>query len=89
MSLVEKIVYLADYIDDSRSFEDCVKLREIFWSADLLGMSDSEREIHLSKTLITSYDMTLAALIADNAPISEDTFKARNSLIVELCGEVN
>ena len=33
MALFEKLLYLADYIDMSRDFEDCVKLREIFFSA--------------------------------------------------------
>ncbi len=89
MSLLEKIVYLADYIDMSRKFEDCVRLRAIFWDAEPEKMSDSEREAHLTKTLITSFDMTLASLISEDAPISDDTFKARNSLIVSLCGEVN
>ena len=85
MTLIEKIVYLADYIDDSRTFADCVKLRHIFWDADPTKMSDEERHIHLSKTLLVSFDMTLAALISENAPISDDTFKARNSLILSLC----
>ena len=89
MTLLEKIVYLADYIDESRKFDDCVKLRQIFWDAEPEKMSESERDIHLSKTLLVSFDMTLASLISENAPISDDTFKARNSLILSLCGEVN
>ena len=89
MTLTEKIVYLADYIDESRKFEDCVKLRHIFWDACPEKMSEEERNIHLTKTLIESFNMTLAGLIAENAPISDDTFKARNSLILSLCGEVN
>ena len=87
MSIVEKIVYLADYIDESRKFDDCVKLRHIFWDAKPEEMTEKERDIHLTKTLILSFDMTLSGLIADNAPVSDDTFKARNSLIVSLCGE--
>jgi len=34
MTLGEKIIYLADYIDESRTFPDCVALRKSFWSAD-------------------------------------------------------
>ena len=87
MSIVEKIVYLADYIDESRKFDDCVKLRHIFWDANPEELAEKERDIHLTKTLILSFDMTRSGLIADNAPVSDDTFKARNSLIVSLCGE--
>ena len=52
-------------------------------------MSEEERNMQLTKTLIESFNMTLSGLIAENAPISDDTFKARNSLILSLCGEVN
>ena len=89
MALLEKIIYLADYIDESRTFDDCVKLRRLFWDAEPGKMNESERDIHLSKTLLVSFDMTLASLISENAPISDDTFKARNSLILSLCREVN
>ena len=89
MSLCEKIVYLADYIDESRKFEDCVKLRHVFWDACPENMSEEERDIHLTKTLVVSFNMTLAGLVADNVPISDDTFKARNSLLLSLCGGVN
>ena len=32
MSICEKIIFLADYIDMSRKFDDCVKLRNYFCS---------------------------------------------------------
>lgn len=82
MSLLEKIVYLADYIDESRTFPDCVALRNLFWDAVPEKMSPEEREAHLDQVLIRSFDMTLAGLIEDGAPVSDDTFSARNSLIV-------
>ena len=89
MTLMEKIVYLADYIDESRKFEDCVKLRHIFWDAEPEKMTAEERANHLDKTLVLSFDMTISGLIADNCIVHEDTFKARNALITSLCGEVN
>lgn len=89
MSLLEKIVYLADYIDDSRKFEDCVKLRHIFWDACPEKMNEAERNVHLTKTLVVSFNMTVSGLVADNAPVADDTFMARNALLLSLCGEVN
>ena len=83
MRLLEKIVYLADYIDESRTFPDCVALRKLFWDAAPDSMSPEEREAPLDRVLIRSFDMTLTGLIEDGAPISEDTFSARNSLIVK------
>ena len=83
MSATEKIVYLADYIDDSRTFPDCVKLRSAFWDADPESMSQAEREAHLTSVLVQSFDMTISGLLEDGAPVSPDTFCARNSLILQ------
>ena len=83
MTIEEKIIYLADYIDMSRTFEDCVKLREYFFSAHPVDMNESEREAHLRRTLIMSFDMTAAALLEEGYPISVDTVRARNQLVRE------
>ena len=83
MRLLEKIVYLADYIDESRSFPDCVALRDMFWRAEPEKMTAKERLFHLNRVLIRSFDMTLANLIEESAPVSSATFAARNYLIVE------
>ena len=81
MTLEEKLVYLADYIDLSRTFDDCVTLRNAFFEAKPEEMSSAERLSHLDDVLILSFDMTIRALLADGAPISPDTFEARNDLI--------
>ena len=83
MSICEKIIYLADYIDESRKFSDCVKLREYFWNADLSKMTESEKADHLRDTLILSYDMTIKSLLEENSPVAKDTFDARNELVCE------
>lgn len=81
MTLTEKLLYLADYIDESRRFPDCVKLRNAFFDAGPEKMEISERLVHLREILIMSYDMTVTALIADESPISPDTVLALNELI--------
>ena len=80
MSICEKIIYLADYIDMSRKFEDCVALREYFFGVDFESMTDEEKRVHLDETLLISYDMTMRALIDKSAPISSETIEARNEL---------
>ena len=84
MTVLDAIIYLADYIDMSRKFEDCVRLREYFWGKEPQFMSAEERERHLWQTLILSFDMTLKALIEEGSPISVDTVNARNALICRL-----
>ncbi len=83
MTLEEKLIYLADYIDMSRTFDDCVALREGFMSAHPEQMSEKERLLHLDDILITSYSMTIEGLLEGNLPISADTLRARNQLIRE------
>lgn len=83
MTVYEKIIYLADYIDMSRTFSDCVELRNYFFSPyiDLASASEEEKMAHLDRTLILSYDMTIRGLLDGGRFISEDTFGARNYLI--------
>lgn len=82
MSVEEKIIYLADYIDMSRTFEDCVKLRQFFFDFDFENADQSAKEKHLDDTLIMSYDLTIRGLLEDRKHIDKTTFEARNFLIL-------
>ncbi len=83
MTLTERLLYLADYIDESRTFENCIILRRFFWGADPRHMTPAERMRLLTDTLILSFDMTLRDLIAEGTPVASDTADARNSLLLE------
>ncbi len=76
MSLFEKLIYLADYIEPQRTFEDCVKLRKLFYSTEKF---DQE---HLDRIMLLSFNMTLSCLIVENAPMHSATVRARNALIM-------
>ena len=67
----------------SRKFEDCVRLREYFFSAEPEKMGEAERVAHLNDTLILSFDMTVRGLMEEGGVISSDTLAARNYLIIE------
>lgn len=83
MTLTEKLIYLADYIDESRKFPDCVALREAFWGAEPEKMDMPARISHLRDVLITSYNMTVSALLEEERPISHHTVLSLNELICE------
>ena len=83
MSICEKLIFLADYIDMSRTFEDCILVREYFFRARPEEMNREERAEHLRKTLILCFDLTLKSLIEEGAPISPNTVDARNYLVTE------
>ncbi len=81
MTIHDKLLYLADYIEDTRTFEDCVMLRKFFWNGiDSCG----DKLLHLDKTLLLSFDMTIKDLIEEKKVIADSTFRARNSLLLSL-----
>lgn len=83
MTLTEKLVYLADYIDESRTFPACVLLRRYFWGAEPARLTQGERDALLRDTLLLSYDLTVRDLLDEGKPIASDTVEARNELMLE------
>lgn len=84
MTLCDAIIYLADYIDMSRKFDDCVYLRNYFWGKEPQNMPERERTAHLWQTILLSFDMTLKSLIDEGSPVSVETVSARNAVILKL-----
>ena len=81
MTLCEQILFLADFIEDTRTFESCVTLRRFFWDGIEKADSDSERAAHLKDTMIYAFDLTIKELCEEKKPIHADTVAARNSFI--------
>jgi nicotinate-nucleotide adenylyltransferase len=83
MTLCERLLYLADYIDDSRTFPSCVLLRRYFWGAEPQKMEERARLALLRDTLLLSFDLTIKDLLDEGRPIAADTTEARNFLLAE------
>ena len=79
MTLCEKLLYLADYIEATRTFDDCVALRKFFHKA--VEKSAKPLSDILCDTLILSFDMTIKNLLSDGETVHPATIEARNSLI--------
>lgn len=84
MTLAEKIIYLSDYIDDTREHWDCIKLRNMFWDAEPEKMSPEERLRHLDIVVLEAINMSINSLIEERRIISCDTVEARNSLLLNI-----
>ena len=84
MTLCEKIIYLADYIDETRKYDDCIALREEFFAPKLDEMSMDELLEHLNRVILHSLDMTVSDLEEKGRIVSSDSLKARESIIFEL-----
>ncbi len=72
MSLNEKLLYLADYIEPTRKFEDCQTLRKYFYEPT----DDICRR--LDDTIFISLKMTISSLLENNEYVHLDTLKAYN-----------
>lgn len=84
MRLFDALIYLADYIEEYRTFEDCVRLREYFLSLEPEKMDNTERLCHLYRTMIKSVDMTLRCLTEECGMIDTDTVGCRNYYLEKL-----
>lgn len=83
MGLTDELLYLADYIDESRTFESCVALRRMFWDAEPEKMDEEERMNHLRTVLLRSFDVTISDLISEGKTVAIDTLMARNALLLQ------
>ncbi len=79
MTLFEALIYLADYIEKTRTFKDCKKLRRYFYGNLKKGKED-KFEV-LRKTLILSFDYTIKNLIDEGLPIDFNSNDTRNYFI--------
>lgn len=70
MDILQKIVFLADYIEPSRNFPGVENIRKIAYK-------------DLNKALIAAYDSTIKFLLDKNEYIFELTISGRNYLICE------
>lgn len=78
MTLFESIIYLADYIEEGRTFEDCIVLRNYFYDNLKKANGYDEKLTVLQKTMVKSFDLTIKNLIEESKPIDSDTISARN-----------
>lgn len=84
MSVFESIIYLADYMEPTRTFDDCVALRNYFWAS----MPDADdrlaQTIHLCRSMVYSFDLTIRNLMEEERPIGTDTVLARSCFLKRL-----
>lgn len=73
MTKLEKIVFLADYIEPSRDFPGVDELRK-------------EAKKDLGQAVLLAYDSTIRHLIDDGAYIYDLTFIGRNAMVLEVQG---
>ncbi|MBQ1254341.1 MAG: bis(5'-nucleosyl)-tetraphosphatase (symmetrical) YqeK [Clostridia bacterium] len=75
MSPLECVIYFADYIEDTRTFPACVRLRE-YYEKQYASLKDKDRALH--KALVRSFDITIRDLLSEGKTVDPNTVSARN-----------
>lgn len=70
MSLLDKIIFLADFIEPGRFFTGVEELRKLTFA-------------DIDKAMLFAYNHTLNHIVGKNALIHPDTIAGRNSLLIE------
>lgn len=81
MSTMAQIIFLADYIEPTRTHAACAALRAQFWAADPAAMDPQARADHLRRFCRFEAEQTIRHLLDRGAPIAENTLRARNSML--------
>jgi predicted HD superfamily hydrolase involved in NAD metabolism len=71
MSLLDKIIFLADYIEPGRDFPGVDKLRSV-------------AELDLDRAVIAAYDQTIRYLVSQQGLMHPATIEGRNALLIKM-----
>ena len=78
MSLLDNLLYLADFIDEGRRYDACRAVRGAFYN----GISScNDKLAFLNEIMILAYDASLDALKRGGCYISEETLLARKKAV--------
>ena len=84
MTFFEKVIFLADYIEPTRSYPDCINVRNMYEE----GIREGRTVEHVvDSCLVKVLDNTLNFLHNRDYFISQRTHKTRDSIIATLCLE--
>lgn len=81
MTVCEKLLFLADYIEKTRTWAPCRALRRVFYRDVKAARSEQERMAALDRAVLLGLDSTLQDLIEQGRFIHPDTVEARNFLL--------
>lgn len=80
MKPLTALLYLADYIEPERDFEDCVKLRSQFYAL----LEEKDKYDALSEALVVSFGYTLSSLLCERSLVHVDIVAARNYYLLQI-----
>ena len=83
MSVFDEIIFLADFIEDTRTYESSVKLRKFVWE-NMRPHEHKENILVLHSACIRAIDSTVLNLIENKKAINSKNILTRNALLSKI-----
>ena len=81
MSDFDMVIFIADYVEEGRTYRDCVALRDKLYSGLSLARDSDEARWHLYDAVIECLDNTIRFVLARGLYLHEKTVSLRNVLL--------
>jgi len=81
MTVFDSLLYIADYIEETRQYEQCIRVREFLWSSVETAKDETEKLIALYQAMVMALDATIITLCSAGKYIEPDTVEARNHFL--------
>ena len=82
MSLIDEIVFLADFIEPTREYSSSIDVRDYVYSS--MGKNRLENQKILHKASVMAIDFTIQHLIENRKPINYKNILTRNALLSKI-----
>ena len=84
MSIFDEVIYIADYVEDGRTYPVCVEVRDMLFSGLKTATNDAERLSALHKATLKSLENTINKLLFQGRILNERTKEAREYILSQL-----
>ncbi len=84
MSVFDKIVFISDFIEETRKYEACINLRKLLFSEISVAESYDDKKRSVTKACLLAIEATEKSLKAKDTPVNSRMLLTKASLIEEL-----
>lgn len=80
MSIFDKIIFIADYVEDTRTYETCIKVRESLFDALVNSKEQSQAENALDMAVYMSLSFTEKSILKQGRVPNSRSYKAKKDI---------
>ena len=81
MSVFDEIIFVADYIEDGRTFKSCIEVREKLYGELSRSLSQEEAIFCLHRAVISASDYTIHQIVDSGRYLNLRTVATRNAFV--------